>query len=281
MTEDNKRMKYNYTSYYKTAEERIKAISDDILIEYPRLGLLAQVAAKMETPFGRVIEDYDQFSYQENCINRLIDIVIITEDKPEYKAEYQKACTDLMSYYKSWEIGFTYANPEEQAVHLVMETFKLHQKDKNYPLITFGQAKKEQLRRKKEKDIKRGAQILLSKYPALGPIAEQVIRYEAESDIWLRFQENDLARLVHIIKLTEGKNEYLSVYYSSINELRKKYSEWAKTEQGYMNQEKEIVIEMIDRLNKHFADPTLQISTYAEIKKEIDNEKIANKGMTM
>jgi hypothetical protein len=207
--------------------------------------------------------------------------VIITEDKPEYKAEYQKACTDLMSYYKSWKIGFTYANPEEQAVHLVMETFKLHQKDKNYPLITFGQAKKEQLRRKKEKDIKRGAQILLSKYPALGPIAEQVIRYEAESDIWLRFQENDLARLVHIIKLTEGKNEYLSVYYSSINELRKKYSEWAKTEQGYMNQEKEIVIEMIDRLNKHFADPTLQISTYAEIKKEIDNEKIANKGMTM
>lgn len=270
---EDKRMSYNFTSYYKTEEERIKAISEDILIEYPGLGLLAQVAAKMETPFGRVHEDYDQFSHQENCINRLIDIVIITEGKPEYQEEYRKAREDLINYYNSWKVAFTYANPEEQAVHLLMETFKKHETAKNIPLITFSQARKEQQRRSYEKDLKRRADILRAKYPKIGPIADEVVRLEEESGIWLRFQENDIVRLVYIIKLTECKPEYAEVYQESISELRQMYSDWFKYETRYLTPEKEIVMEMIDRLNKHFADPSLPVTTYAEIKQERDQAK--------
>lgn len=45
-------MKYNYTAYYKTDEERINAIVSDILREYPNLGKLAVEAAKLETQSG-------------------------------------------------------------------------------------------------------------------------------------------------------------------------------------------------------------------------------------
>lgn len=273
MKDDKKIMSYNYTAYYKTDEERIKAIAEDILIEYPRLGLLATAAAKMETPFGRVHEDYDQFSDQENCINRLIDIIILTEDKPEYFEEYKKARADLVAYYNSWKRSFTYANPEEQDVYLLMERFYMHEKDKRVPLMTYAQAKKEQQRRGYEKDIQRRTQILLSKYPKLGLLAETVVRYEAESGVWLRFQENDIVRLVNIIKLIEGNPEYNEVYHECLTELNQLYSEWLQYETRYLSPEKEMVMEMIDRLNKHFENPALPIATYAEIKYEREQAK--------
>ena len=100
-------MNYNYTAYYKTEEERINAIVEDILREYPNLGSLAVDAAKLEQQFGRVHEDYDQFSDDENHINRLIDIVIVTEGKPEFEAEYKKACEDLLNSYNRWRRNFT------------------------------------------------------------------------------------------------------------------------------------------------------------------------------
>ena len=64
-------MIYGYTAYYKTDEERIAAIAEDILRDFPRLGELAREAAAMETPFGMVHEDYSDYSHQENCVNRL------------------------------------------------------------------------------------------------------------------------------------------------------------------------------------------------------------------
>ena len=41
-------MKFNYTAYYDSDEERIEAIVADITREYPNLGSLAYEAAKME-----------------------------------------------------------------------------------------------------------------------------------------------------------------------------------------------------------------------------------------
>ena len=133
-------MNYNYTAYYKTDDERINAIKEDILREYPRLGELAEDAAKMETPFGRVHEDYDGFSSEENHINRLIDIVILTENKPEYLLEYKKACGDLLLNFKYWQNGFTYANPEEQAVYILIQRFNEHLDNISIPLLTYGEA---------------------------------------------------------------------------------------------------------------------------------------------
>lgn len=261
-------MQYNYTAYYETEEERIQAIVADIYREYPNLGLLAEVAARMETPFGRVHEDYDQFSDQENHINRLIDIIIVTEGKPKYQAEYDKACRDLQRYYASWEESFTYANPEEQASYLVMQQFEAHLKDKNVPLYTYKEASQEQGKRRKQKDQQRKADMLRYQYPKLGELADEVIRLEEESGIWIRFQENDIIRLVYIIKLAEEKPEYADLYYESITQLNEMYADWLKYETSYMSDDKQLIVAMMERLNEHLQNKNVPIATFPEIKKE-------------
>ncbi len=134
-------MRYNYTAYYETEEERIAAVVEDLKREYPRLGELLVEAAKMETPFGQKHEDEDDFASQENHINRLIDIIILTEDREEFKEEYEKACKDFMDCYNSWKHCFGYANPEEQEAYVVGERFIQHQRDHSIPLLTFKDAK--------------------------------------------------------------------------------------------------------------------------------------------
>ena len=88
-------MKYEYTAYIKNDEARYKLIAEDILSEYPNLGDLAYEAAKLEKHFGRVHEDYWEFADYENKINRLIDIIIVTDGKSEYQEEYNKALKDI------------------------------------------------------------------------------------------------------------------------------------------------------------------------------------------
>ena len=266
-------MNYNYTAYYKTEEERINAITEDILREYPKLGEFAREAAKLEQPFGRVHEDYDQFSDQENHINRLIDIVIVTEGKPEFQNEYKKACDDLIKNYQSWRRNFTYANPEEQSVYLVMQKFNEHLNDENQPLMTVKEATMEQRRILKEKELKQKADMLRKKIPNLNQVADEVIKLEDESGFWIRFQENDIIRLVTIIKLTENKDGYYEVYEQSLKKLMDMYSKWLKCETYYMNEEKQLVIEMVNRLNEHLEDKNIPILTYAEIKEEFSKQK--------
>jgi len=269
-------MQYNYTAYFKNDEERIKAIADDILREYPNLGFLAEVAARMETPFGRVHEDYDAFSDQENHINRLIDIIIVTEGKPKYQNEYEKACRDIMKNYSSWQQAFTYANPEEQAVYLLMEQFQKHLKDQNSQLFTYREARDEQRQRMVKKEMQRKADMLRSQYPKLGDLADEVIRLEEESGVWLRFQENDLIRLVYIIKLSEDKEEYSELYSESIAQLNEMYQTWLKYETHYMSDEKQMIIEMMNRLNEHLQNRNVPISTFPEIKQEFESKKEYN-----
>lgn len=124
-------------------------IGEDILREYPNLGLLAYKAAELETPFGRVHEDYWEFSNQENQINRLIDIIIVTEGKPEFINEYNKALKDIREAFNSWKSNFGYANPEEQEAYIVMERLESHLKDITKPLITMEEARQERRRKQK------------------------------------------------------------------------------------------------------------------------------------
>lgn len=262
-------MNYNYTAYYKTEEERINAIVEDILREYPNLGSLAVEAARLEKPFGRVHEDYDQFSDDENHINRLIDIVIVTEGKIEFQEEYKKACEDLSKSYNSWCRNFTYANPKEQSVYLVMQKFNEHIKNKEIPLITVNQATIEQRKKLKEKELKRKADTLRNEFPKLGKIADEVVKIEDESGIWIRWVENDIIRLVTIIKLTEDKEEYVEIYFEALERLKKMYSEWLQNEtKWYISSDQQMVIEMMNRLNTHLSDKNIPISTFAEIKEE-------------
>lgn len=266
-------MDYNYTAYYKTEEERIGAIKEDILREYPNLGELAIEAAKLEKPFGRVHEDYDQFSNQENRINRLIDIVIVTEDKPEFQVEFNKACHDLIENYESWRRNFTYSNPKEQPIYLVMQKFNEHMNDKSKPLMTANEATKEQQRIAKENESKRKADVLRTQIPGLNQVADEVIKLEEESGFWIRFQENDIIRLVSIIKLTENRDGYSEVYNQTIKKLSEMYSDWFKSEASFMSEEKQLVVEMINRLNAHLEDKSIPFSTYYEIKEEFSEQK--------
>ena len=267
-------MNYNYTAYYKTDEERINAIAEDILREYPNLGSLAKDAARLEKPFGRVHEDYDQFSDDENHINRLIDIVIVTEGKPEFQAEYKKACEDLLRSYNSWCRNFTYANPEEQSVYLVMQKFNEHLKNAEVPLITVNQATIEQRKALKEKELKRKADSLRTDFPKLGRIADEVIKLEDESGIWIRWVENDIIRLVTIVKLTEDREGCAEIYSEALNRLKDMYSNWTQNEiKWHVSEEQQMVIEMMNRLNAHLEDKSIPISTYAEIKEELSTQK--------
>ena len=206
------KMSYKWTAYYKTDDERIKAIVEDILKEYPRLGYLAEVAAKLETPFGQVHEDYELFSNQENHVNRLINIVIVTEGKPEFQREYEKACRDLREQYYSWQQGFTYANPDEQAAYLVWEQFMAHQRDKSVPLYTFKEAADEQRRRVRAKERKRNIEMLQYSYPGIGDLADELITMEEEQGIRFRFQEDNLLKLFYIIKLAQERPGYEQLY---------------------------------------------------------------------
>ena len=262
-------MQYNYTAYYKNEEDRIRAIVEDILREYPNLDILAEAAARLETPFGRVHEDYDQFSDQENHINRLIDIIIVTEGKPKYQREYDKACRDLMTYYRSWQNGFTYANPEEQAAYLVVEQFQKHLQDKSVPLYTLKEAQEIQWERKAEKDRKMKADSLRAQYPKLGELADEVIRLEDESGIWIRFQENDIIRLVYIIKLAEERKGYEELYTESIAKINEMYADWVKYETRYMTEEKEAVVEMMRILQEHLKNRSVPIATYPEVRQQV------------
>lgn len=267
-------MDYNYTAYYKTEEERINAIVEDILREYPNLGSLAVEAAKLERPFGRVHEDYDRFSDDENHINRLIDIVIVTEEKPEFQAEYKKACEDLLKSYNSWSKNFSYANPEEQSVYLVMQKFYEHSKNKKVPLMTVNQAAIEQRKVLKEKELKCKADILRKDFPKLGEIADEVIKMEDESGIWIRWIENDIIRLVTIIKLTEDRENCEEIYFEAMERLKDMYTKWSQNEiKWHVSEEQQMVIEMINRLNSHLNDKNIPISTYAEIKEEFSRQR--------
>ena len=262
-------MDYNYTAYYKTDEERINAIVKDILKEYPNLGNLAIDAAKLESPFGMGHEDEAQFSDYENCINRLIDIVIVTEGKPEFQKEYEKACKDLLTSYRDWRTNFTYANPEEQPVYLVMQRFNEHLQNKEVPFMTVNQASAELIKLRKEKDMKEKADWLRSDFPKLGAIADEVIKLEDESGIWIRWVENDIIRLVTIVKLTEDREDSKEIYSEALKRLNNKYSEWTQNEiKGNISEEQQMVIEMMNRLRAHLQDKSIPISTYAEIREE-------------
>jgi len=266
-------MDYKYTAYYENAEERIKAISEEILSEYPNLGILAIEAAKLETPFGRVNADYENFIEQENHINRLINIVIVTEGKLEFQEEYRKACADLLKNYASWEKCFSYANPQEQAVYMLMQKFNVHIKHPEVPLMTYKEALDEQRKRCKEKNLKRAADVLRSKIPGLGAVADEVIRQEDESGIHLRFQENDIIRLVSIIKLIENKPEYADAYNNVLEQLKETYAQWLECETRVMWEEKHMVVEMMNRFSAHLEDKNAPIVTYEEIKKEFEEVK--------
>ncbi len=261
-------MEYKYTAYYEKETDRIKAIAEEILREYPRLRDLAIKAAVMEEPFGREHEDYALFSDQENRINRLINIVIVTEGKEEFQEEHNKATEDLFRYYESWKRGFTYANPEEQGVYLVMQTYNKHMQDKNVPLITLKEANKEQQRRAKEKELKRKSDRLKVEYPGLNEVADEVIKEEYDSGIWMRFQENDIIRLVLIIKHIEHKKGYEELYNNCLQKLKQMYSQWLAFEGKFLTKDKELVIEMMNRFNTHLENPTIPITTFAEIKAE-------------
>ena len=267
-------MNYNYTAYYETDEERINAIAEDILREYPNLGNLAIDAAKLEQPFGRAHEDYAQFSDDENHINRLIDIVIVTEGKPEFQEEYKKAREDLLESYSRWRRNFTYANPEEQSVYLVMQKFNEHLENKEIPLITVNQATIEQRKALKEKELKSKANSLRNDFPKLGEIADEVIKLEDESGIWIRWIENDIIRLVTIIKLTEDRENCEEIYFEALERLKNMYSKWTQNEiKWHISEEQQMVIEMMNRLNAHLEDKSIPISTYAEIKEELSTQK--------
>ena len=147
-------MKYEYTAYIKNDEARYKVIAEDILSEYPNLGELAYEAAKLEKPFGRVHEDYWEFADYENKINRLIDIIIVTDGKNEYQEEYNKALKEIKTQFENWKNGFCYANPQEQEAYRVMETLEKHLKDNSVKLITFNGAREMKLKEAQERYLK-------------------------------------------------------------------------------------------------------------------------------
>ena len=292
-------MEYGYTAYYKTDEDRIKAIVEDILREYPNLGNLATEAAKLEKPFGAVHEDYSLFSYAANCINRLIDIVIVTEGKPEYQDEYEKACKELIESYNSWRRNFTYSNPEEQAEYVVMQRFFEHMKDSNARLITVKEASdiiraeyEEEKKRiqwqvdhtmkyeytayyENEDDrIKAIVEDILREYPNLGNLATEAAKLEKpfgavhEDYSLFSYDSNCINRLIDIVMVTEGKPEYQEEYEKASEDLMASYNRWRRNF-TYSNPEEQPEYLVMQAFFEHIKDNSKPLITIKEASESI------------
>ena len=288
------KMKYYYTAYCESDEERIKLITEDILSEYPNLGDTARVAAKMETPFGHVHEDYDAFSNQENEINRLIDIIIVTEGKPDFRNEYARAVSKFIEAYRSWRQAFTYANPEEQQPFLIMDAFKKHQQDPRYPLITYAEASAELKSRREareaqeryrhdhtmqynytayydteEERINAIVEDMKREYPNLGGLLVEAAKmetpfgsvhedYDAFSD-----QENRMNRLIDLIILTEDKPEFRAEYQKACSSFLKNFESWQSCF-TYANPQEQTAYLVGQRFLAHQSDKSIPLVTFKE-----------------
>ena len=300
-------MRYNYTAYYDTDEERIKAIKEDILTEYPRLGELAELAATLEQPFGRVNEDYWQFIDYTNRINRLIDIVIVTENKPEFTHEYQKACQDLIRNYQYWKQNYTYASPEKQSEFAIMQRFYEHQKDKSKPLLTMNQADKIGRVERENEDIinkwyrdhtmrynftayyntdeERIEAItadILKEYPRLGELAREAARLETpfgqvNEDYWeFSNQRNHINRLIDIVIVTEDKPEFKVEHEKACRDLTRNFQSWQRGF-TYSNPEEQPEYIVMQRYIAHVRDKSIPLITMEEAYNE-KREDYENRG---
>ena len=287
-------MKYEYTAYAKSEEERYKMIEMDILSEYTNLGKLAYEAAKMERPFGSVNEDYWGFADYENRINRLIDIIIVTDGKAEYQNEYNKALKDIKEQFEGWKRGFTYANPQEQAAYMVMETLARHLKDRSIPLITFNDAYDIKIKAAEEKRLKAQyerdhtmqysytshirndqeraefiAKDILREYPSLGKLAYEAAKMERPfgrvNEDYSDFAdyENRINRLINIVIVTEDKEEFKEEYEKACEQLHKNIQGW-KRGFTYANPQEQASYILSERFYAHLEDKEKPLVTFNE-----------------
>jgi hypothetical protein len=294
-------MRYDYTVYHKTDEERIKAIKEDILSEYPRLGEVAELAAMLEEPFGPVHEDYWAFSNQSNHINRLIDIVIVTENRPEFREEYLKACSDLRSNYESWDYNFTYAGKERQPEYLIMKRFNEHLDNRRMPLLTMKQAEKILKTERENEDVIRNwqwehtmkyeytiyhktdeerieavAKDILREYPRLGELARNAASLELpfgpEHEDYSQFtnQRNHINRLIDIVIVTENKPEFRLEHEKACRDLVANFKSWQEN-YTYANPEDQIEFKVMQRYFEHKRDNRFPLLT---MKQALEIERI-------
>ena len=297
------KMKYYFTAYCESDEERINLITEDILREFPNLGERARDAARLETPFGQVHEDYDGFIEYENEINRLIDIVIVTEDRPEFRKEYASAVSMLIEAYRCWRQGFTYANPEEQAPYLIMEAFREHQQNPRNILITYKEAKAELARKREEKDQQRKydfdhtmqynytayydteeeriaavVEDMKREYPRLGELLVEAAKMEEpfgqrheDYDEFSR-QENHLNRLIDIIILTEDNEEFKEEYEKACKDFMDYYHSWRHCF-SYANPEQQEAYVVGETFLKHRYDKSIPLMTFKDAKEYLKTHK--------
>ncbi len=288
------KMNYNFTNIYQNPEDRIIAIENDILTEYPRLEPVVEQIAKMERPFGRVNEDYMDFAQYENEINRLINIIIVTEGKPDYTDEFQKACKDFIESYKAWDRNFTYGGKESQPAYLVFKNFSNHFANHETILITYNEAceilfKQREEKRKQqqwiydhtmrynftayclndEDRIKLIVEDLLREYPNLAPIAEEIAKMETPfgqvNEDYDRFApfENQINRLIDIIIVTEGRKEYANEFFKARSDFEEAYANWNSTF-TYGGKERESAYLVYQAYLKHLKDPNSPLITFKE-----------------
>ena len=296
-------MKYEYTAYIKNDEARYKVIAEDILSEYPNLGELAYEAAKLEKPFGRVHEDYWEFADYENKINRLIDIIIVTDGKNEYQEEYNKALKEIKTQFENWKNGFCYANPQEQEAHRVMETLEKHLKDNSVKLITFNEAREMKLKEAQERYLKAQykkehtmqyeytsyikndeerakfiAKDILREYPKLGDLAYEAAKMEkpfggAHEDCWeFADYENRINRLINIVIVTENKDEFKEEYERACKDLIKNIQGW-KNGFCYANPQEQAAYVVAERFFNHMKDDEVELVTFNQATELLKNNK--------
>ena len=295
-------MKYEYTAYIKDEEERYNKIAQDILTDYPNLGNFAYEAAKLERPFGRVNEDYWGFADYENRINRLIDIIIVTEGKPQYEEEYNNALEDIRNQFRYWQAGFTYANPEEQVTYMVMQTLEEHLKNKSVKLLTFNDVCNIKIKEREEKaarakyirdhtmeykytsnikDAEERAQFvakdILREYPNLGELAYEAAKLErpfgrVHEDYWdFADYENQINRLVNIVIVTENNDELKAEYERACQQLHNSIEAWNDAF-SYANAKDQAAYILAERFYEHMKDNSKELITFNQAH-EIANAK--------
>lgn len=255
----------------KEKNEKIKRIVNEVLNEYLNKENIVTEILDLEKNNEIVIDEFKESSLYENNIYKLINIIILIENKKEYENEYKIIKEDLIENYKNWKENYHFSNKDNHPVSIIMKRFYEHLQDINKPLITQKKANEIIYQEYKEKEIQNKANILKNKYPKLRSIAEEVIRLEYENEIIIN--DNYIIRMISIIKLIEGKEEYLEVYNEILNEINKAYQSLNENP-NILFSDKKNIDEMINNLTKHINDKNVPLLSYFEIKEKLFKNKL-------
>ncbi len=291
------KMQYGYSGYITDVDERIEFIANDILREYPNIGMVrALQAARLEPASFRCHEDYDQFDFQKREIFRLINIINVTRIDPNLRPEFDRALADIRRAFASWNRAFTYANPEEQTEYIIMQKLQTYLNDNRelFPTVEMVEAEIRRKRLLEEQERQRIidstmqygytgyikdpderaifiAKDILREYPNLGlEIALEAAYLEPpsfrchEDYDQFDYEKREIFRLINIINVTRNNPALKAEFDKAVSDIREAFRNW-KRNFTYANPKEQTEYMIMEQLEIYLNDNSQEFPTVESV----------------